>query len=1067
MSSYIPYQPISKKGDSNTYVSPELGLAQKIGFQSLPAHIVDDWDSIVATYLGINVESMWNLFSSEQIDSIGLAIRNIEAGKQFIVSDETGIGKGRILSGICKWAFKNNRKVLFFTEKEHLFSDFWRDLTHTETTSAIKQPIILHPSSKIYNEDGSLAIKGGGKIIKDIEANGFNPETNFCVASYSQFSLKKHQDDRLTSIKNYIKGNILILDESQNATGDSNTNASILAIKSAAYGCVFSSATFIKTESNIDLYQDVLGIADDGISLLKSLLRMEDEVSLRKDITIELSKQLKMLRREHKPIEVDWQILTCKDEDSMGGDRNKILNSLSAMVDEIFHITQQLSAIPEIGETAIKTAWYGLGATVNRLFRNIVLLSKIPKLILHIKQNVAEQKKPVIVIDSTFASMLEKIGAYQLETLGLEQAQYTLEYAVRFLIHESIEKFITDQLIHIPSEITSSIEAIKFKTSEFKSITMSPIDTIGQELAKYGISSDEISGRTFYITEDGERKNRAKKPKQIITSSFNSGDTNVLIITRAGASGISLHSSSTFKNQNTRVLYELEITTRPDDRVQFIGRVKRRGQVCDPEFISVVTDILFEQRILNLEKQKLHRLQTHVGARKNNAPVEHVPDFYTDFCNKCVYDYLLRHPNLSLKMGIRMNNLSESFYYVDNTLKRSVILDSSTQSDLLELLKHACLVQGLFEYNAISRTPIESKEQSLGTFWHNIQAKDHTAVREVRMNDPIGWLGQFQYPWVGNLLTKNQYASSPVDGSLFVFEAKNKIDDTAYCQSVRQNILKLLSNTTLVPHEKNIIQSIHIGSKIAIKSFSDVIVGHIYDVIAPNIKDSFSYPNLWVIHIKSENPSTQGKINAYPGFDYYISIKDLSELNESCIRIKQYDPNDLVASKYHRNGDPIIQDRHYFVGHPIYLELMRQSYNLLPAETLNLQDKPVSAVPLFLGANTENIKSLPKPIYKALDVFDYMSSHEYAEIGTDYKNSAETSSAIKLTKNQKWFLLSVSPFVKNNKKIFDFSVKAMMDCWSGRSHGYDHYTISHKKYKRLIFLLEARGLIWFPKPLNI
>ena len=86
-------------------------------------------------------------------------------------------------------------------------------------------------------------------------------------------------------------------------------------------------------------------------------------------------------------------------------------------------------------------------------------------------------------------------------------------------------------------------------------------------------------------------------------------EKDVIIITRAGASGISLHASAIFKDKRVRDLYELEITNRPTYRLQFIGRVNRKNQVVQPEFYTVVTKLPFEQRILNVEQQKLKKLQ--------------------------------------------------------------------------------------------------------------------------------------------------------------------------------------------------------------------------------------------------------------------------------------------------------------------------------------------------------------------------------------------------------------------------------------------------------------------------
>ena len=135
---YLPYEPLSKKGDESTYVPEELSIAQKKAIKTIPKKITNIWDDWVCEQLQLNKEELFSFFSSEQIDSIGICIYNFQNKSNFIIGDETGIGKGRILSGISRWAILNNLKVLFFTEREHLLTEFWKDLSQTKNLDILK-----------------------------------------------------------------------------------------------------------------------------------------------------------------------------------------------------------------------------------------------------------------------------------------------------------------------------------------------------------------------------------------------------------------------------------------------------------------------------------------------------------------------------------------------------------------------------------------------------------------------------------------------------------------------------------------------------------------------------------------------------------------------------------------------------------------------------------------------------------------------------------------------------------------------------------------------------------------
>jgi hypothetical protein len=252
--------------------------------------------------------------SAEQIDAIGLAIYNIEMKNQFmIISDQTGIGKGRIAAAILRYAHFMNKKPIFLTIRANLFSDMYRDLYDiymddmhpeketikdedgnpveyektrfdkdtgemiTEIVHKYKKvkpkkgkkfiPFILNhkttdndPSIKNKKGDIVYEIKGGAsrkteyeKVIKDFDYGQYD-----CfMATYSQFTKDAAKLEFLDKI---VKDNIIVLDESHIAGGEGIRAQNIKSKIEKALGGIFLSATYAKFPKNMPIYAQTTAI---------------------------------------------------------------------------------------------------------------------------------------------------------------------------------------------------------------------------------------------------------------------------------------------------------------------------------------------------------------------------------------------------------------------------------------------------------------------------------------------------------------------------------------------------------------------------------------------------------------------------------------------------------------------------------------------------------------------------------------------------------------------------------------------------------------------------------------
>lgn len=1081
---YLPYEPISLKPDSSSFVPPELLEAQKQGKKLIKKSTLKEWDEWVARKIGLEKEKMWEIFSSEQIDSIGLTIYNFENGKGFIIADETGIGKGRILSGICRWAITHNKKIMFFTEREHLFSDFWRDLTDTNTLELLSNPIIFHSTSKVYNPEGELVLKSNVKDVKEYQKNGFPENSNLVMTNYSQISLKEHKNTKKDSMLNYCEDNLIILDESHNASGDSNTKKFLLNLTESTKNIVFSSATFIKDESQLDIYEQVIDFDSETLKLLKRLLINDKERLLRKIFTYELTRNLQFWRREHQPLEIGWKSIICENDEL----QIEYINKYSEIINKLFNLVNSFSKEPSLESLNLTNSWFSLGATINRLSRNLLLLFKTDTLVEAVLNNsLKRDHKAVIVIDSTFSSIINKVIENQVLQENLKYSQkdiieeelddeentneeiilskddinYKLNFQeiLLYIIEEVAGKIIREYETVINQHLISEYYLLKEQTIFFKNLDISPIDKITHKLAEVGIKCNEISGRNSKVNTEGKIEKIIKKPKSKLIKEFNDGEVDVIIITRAGASGTSLHASATFKDQRVRDLYELEITNRPTYRLQFIGRVNRKNQVVQPEFFTIVTRLPFEQRILNVEQQKLKTLQSHISGDDEKLDQENIYNFYTDYCNECAYIFLKNHPFLAFQMGISLRSKKEDLYYIDSILKRCIVLNAEQQNFLYNYLIYCTECENKLRIN--KSLPEQIKYSAIKTYWHQLDKIQQKEFTNTFQKFPQYSINQFKFPWVGVMKTTSTYSTKLVFSASLKKELtsnyKHYDSQQKYLKSVlnayyvNQNINQEYVRDTIAPT----INNLALGKTITIKTMEGSIFGYIHNITYPEISKTYLYDHLCLIHIKTINPHLHESI-FYSPEDFYITLKDLLSSENISIQNKQID-----WKKYERPTKKFERINYCWVGHPIYMEFLRQSYDIGKVKYFEVGGRKNMCILLPSGLSIEKIFSLKKPIFSTNKIMELLISKEIKKLSTSWEESDYIKPSLKIEQTSGGYNLFIASEISRDSKVIDYPLKKKLKNIKGRRDGFDIFFIPYKEMRMILFMLEKREVIWF------
>lgn len=144
-------------------------------------------DEFVKTELGYDtIAETYQALAAEQMDSVAMAIYQMKQEQALIIGDQTGVGKGRQMAALIRWAVQRGEKPVFITQKADLFSDIYRDLVDVGSGDLV--PFI-------FNSDGAMVDSKGNTVHKPLSsaemakvfASGALPEEyDFAVLTYSQ-----------------------------------------------------------------------------------------------------------------------------------------------------------------------------------------------------------------------------------------------------------------------------------------------------------------------------------------------------------------------------------------------------------------------------------------------------------------------------------------------------------------------------------------------------------------------------------------------------------------------------------------------------------------------------------------------------------------------------------------------------------------------------------------------------------------------------------------------------------------------------------------------------------------
>lgn len=761
-----PYPARSQVGDATAMIPRNLLTPTRQALDAVADANGGDIDLFVAERLGWTVREMVEneYLSPEQVDAVALAIHAQErsAGQRGLLSgDQTGLGKGRIMAAMARYNALKGTPVVFVTETPTLFTDFWRDLRDIQSEGLFR-PMIINDGVAIIDPINGMKLVPStpSSIVKAAVASERIPDAyNLVLATYSQFNRDRAAPlaGKSRWITTATAGCALLLDESHNAAGDSNTNRNISLAIDGAESTTYSSATAIKEGKNVSAYARLFPRTVD-INALPETLAAGGEV-LQEVLSGMLARDGVFIRREHDLSNLTFRTIV---DDPDRQDRNRelsdhlagILELMNYLAGDINHAVTEynkeakkiIEALPEnerkgnrMGATSIN-----FGSRLFQVYRQFLLALQVDLAADRAVEALRAGKKPVLVLENTGESLLNDVIANRRgeELSGEEEltaedvAKLTAKGDVdlgegisfRDVLHRMLDRLAymetqdrygnrTKQPI-VSEGYAESSARIRELIEQFPDLPMSPIDSIRERIEAAGFSFDELSGRKLMIEGRGLGFHATQldtRPKAETVRRFNTGQTDAILLTRAGSTGISLHASEKFPDQRRRVLIEVQSAADVNKRVQFFGRVNRKGQTSDPEIETLSTGLIGQSRPIAMQNAKLRKLSANTTANQDNAALDAtVPDFINEIGDQVASRYLEGRPDLSRRLDIDMeiDEDRQATYYINKLTARLVMLRVKEQEEIYASLttEYTRLIAELDEKGI---NPLRSKELDL------------------------------------------------------------------------------------------------------------------------------------------------------------------------------------------------------------------------------------------------------------------------------------------------------------------------------------------------------------------
>jgi hypothetical protein len=453
-----------------------------------------------------------------------------------------------------------------------------------------------------------------------------------------------------------------------------------------ARGVFYSSATYAKRPDVMDLYSktDMIKAVANPEDLAEAIQR--GGVPMQQVVASMLARAGQYLRRERSFAGVKYDApVVPVNRDSYEG--------FSASLFDIMEFSKRvqratLRIADDIrdgaGTIGPDSATGGAGATSTNF--TSVMHNLIGQMLLSIKAEQAAQQaldalkageKPVVTVANTMESFLNEYAAEEgleagadvkLDFGGLlkRYLERTRTITVKRPFQDPEKTYLSDRELG-PLGVAAYNKALAtIESIDFSALPVSPIDYIHAKLRSAGYKTGEVTGRStvldYAFKPDGsiasatlaQRPTTDIKPagRRLTIRKFNEGGIDMILLNKAGSTGISLHASMFFKDKRKRVMIIAQAEGNIDTHMQMLGRMHRTGQVVLPRYVQLVADVPAEKRPAAVLAKKMASLNASTTAnRKGALSSEDTPDFMNQYGDRVAWMLMNEDRDLNTRLG--------------------------------------------------------------------------------------------------------------------------------------------------------------------------------------------------------------------------------------------------------------------------------------------------------------------------------------------------------------------------------------------------------------------------------
>lgn len=794
------YAPKSTMNGLGTLVPANMQAAMQDALGAIERQYgkIDEW---VAQELGYTQDELREALSAEQVDAVAMGLDQVKQGKAFILGDQTGIGKGRVVAAMLRYALRNGLSPVFVTHKPNLYGDIIRDLkdigiekmlgreprvfmtNQGEEVPLDDEAVAWFDEKEQAKLDGVKSPARRGNFIKSpsgaaykkaleqiVADQGVGPDKTYDIiaTTYNQMqTVKGGETERRNLMRRIAPNSFIVMDESHNAGGTGGEDRGPKTKKDGTpiapdaskffreiikitQSVLFSSATYAKRPEVMDLYARTdMGLAVDDAKKLGALIEAGG-VPMQQVVASMLTEAGQYIRRERsfagitydvRPVDVDTEAYTAFshtmravydfDKELKGSDwwEGAIENALAAAG---MSVSGKDNAV---GEASVTSSTFSsiMHNMVNQMLLGIKIDAVADMAIAEIKAG----RKPVVTVSGTMGAFIQQV----VEDEGLKPGQSFnrsfRDVAKRYLKRTMriTVKDADDNKHHIqiepealPADLRSiydaALDVIEGMSDE--NIPLSPIDWLRHKIEKAGYNVGEITGRkhvmrysgknmaTYAQRTDGEISIAGRRST---LSRFNeeegSGrEIHLLILNRAGSTGLSAHAYFKFKNKRPRVMLIAQAEGNIDDHMQLLGRINRTGQVVLPSYIQAYADIPAEARPAAVLAKKMASLNANTTASRKGALSSDEVDFINQYGDEVVMNLLIANPELQDATGVEVGENTNKADMAVKFTGKLTLLPPDTQREVLDAIteNYKALLQ---EKDALGENALEAKTLDL------------------------------------------------------------------------------------------------------------------------------------------------------------------------------------------------------------------------------------------------------------------------------------------------------------------------------------------------------------------